>query len=72
MLEKLIASPSKATDQQQTTTLATNPLNSGVLKIGTGNVVSFLLTFCVIRAKCLHSRFSLLFYANNNDLHLQW
>jgi hypothetical protein len=33
-------------------------------------VVSFLLTFCIIRAKCLHSRFGPLFYAYNNDLHL--
>jgi hypothetical protein len=30
------------------------------------------LTFCVAKAKRLHSRFSVLFYANNNDLHLQW
>lgn len=70
MLGKLIGGLSNATDQQQTTALATNLFNSGVLKIGTGNVISFLLTFCVFRGKCLHSRFSLLFYANNNDLHL--
>ena len=41
MLEKLIAGLFKATDQQQqTVTLATNLFNSGVLKIGIGNVVS--------------------------------
>ncbi len=33
-LEKLIPGLSNATDQKQTTTLATNLFNSGVLKIG--------------------------------------
>ncbi len=35
MLEKLIPGLSNATDQKQTTTLATNLLNPGILKIGT-------------------------------------